>query len=293
MKEVFCGIQLDDKPTGVPDGSEFIEVDTKDIYVFYKGTWYKQKDKVLDKLEDKEVTITENTVTNLTPTEGKIGFNKVKVTTNVQSGADLTEYFSNTVNNVTTQSQICSGTLGLIKKFPEPITINSTNITRLFRGFWGLIEVPTLLSQTNFITMDNTFENCSGLKEIPIFADTSHVTSMNKTFNYCSNLETVNLLDTSSVTIFENCFNHCESLKNVPIFDLSSATNLTGMFNICSALTDTAIDNIYQSLINASSYTGTKTLATIGFNSSDQPASRLETIPHYADLVSAGWSIGY
>lgn len=256
MKEVFCGIQLDSKPTGVPNGSKFIEVDTKDIYVFYNGTWYKQKN-------------------------------------NGQSGADLTEYFSDTVKNVTTQSQICSGTLGLIKKFPSPITINGTDITRLFRGFWGLIEVPTLLPQTYIITMNNTFENCSGLKEIPIFADTSHVTSMNKTFYYCSYLETVNLLDTSSVIIFENCFNHCERLKNVPIFDLSSATNLTGMFALCSALTDTAIDNIFQSLINASSYTGTKTLDTIGFNSIDQPVSRLETIPHYGELVNAGWSIGY
>lgn len=31
------------KPTaGLQDGSLLYEVDTKDIYIYYKGTWYKQ-----------------------------------------------------------------------------------------------------------------------------------------------------------------------------------------------------------------------------------------------------------
>lgn len=39
----YYGLSTDDKPTNVKDGSVFIELNTADFYVFYKGTWYKQK----------------------------------------------------------------------------------------------------------------------------------------------------------------------------------------------------------------------------------------------------------
>lgn len=36
-------LSTEDKPTsGIEDGSLLYLVDTKDIYIFYKGSWYKQ-----------------------------------------------------------------------------------------------------------------------------------------------------------------------------------------------------------------------------------------------------------
>lgn len=293
MREVFCGIHLDDKPTGVPDGSEFIEVDTKDIYVFYNGTWYKQKDKVLSKLEEKEITITDNESKAYLPSEGKIGFSKVTITTNVQSGANLSDYFNNIITYNGSTNAVSSGTLGLVKKFNSPINLSVTNIDYLFSKFWGLVEVPTVIAQNNITSMSYTFGSCEGLTEIPNFIDTSHVTNMYGCFNYCTNLETLGNFDTSSVDDFRNCFNHCEKLKNFPVLDMSSATKLDSMFNDCSSFTDTSLDNMLQSLISATSYTGTKTLYALALRSTDYSASKIQSLPHYQDFLDAGWTIGY
>lgn len=42
-KVKLLGLSTDSKPTTVKDGSVFVELNTPAIYVFYKGTWYKQK----------------------------------------------------------------------------------------------------------------------------------------------------------------------------------------------------------------------------------------------------------
>ena len=38
----LVGLESESKPTNVKDGSTFFEVDTSNLYVFYKGTWYLQ-----------------------------------------------------------------------------------------------------------------------------------------------------------------------------------------------------------------------------------------------------------
>ena len=38
----FVGLSTDSKPTNVKDGSTFLEVNTTNFYIFYKGTWYNQ-----------------------------------------------------------------------------------------------------------------------------------------------------------------------------------------------------------------------------------------------------------
>ena len=36
------GLSTDTKPTDLPNGTTFLEVNTKKIYVIYNGTWYEQ-----------------------------------------------------------------------------------------------------------------------------------------------------------------------------------------------------------------------------------------------------------
>lgn len=38
----LVGLSTEEKKTNVKDGSTFFEVDTSNLYVFYKGTWYLQ-----------------------------------------------------------------------------------------------------------------------------------------------------------------------------------------------------------------------------------------------------------
>ena len=38
----LLGLSTDTKPTDVPNGSTFIEVDTSKYYIFWLGDWYEQ-----------------------------------------------------------------------------------------------------------------------------------------------------------------------------------------------------------------------------------------------------------
>ena len=42
MAQEFSGLRTDNKPTGVYQGSAFIEIDTGDIYLFDGTQWVKQ-----------------------------------------------------------------------------------------------------------------------------------------------------------------------------------------------------------------------------------------------------------
>lgn len=118
-------------------------------------------------------------------------------------------------------------------------------------------------------------------------------TSMLQTFYGCKNLTSVAPLDTSNITNINTAFMNCYSLRDVPIFDTSKITTMVNTFASCYVLTDTSLDNILQMCINATSYTGTKTLKNIGFYSEYQTASRIQALPHYQAFLDAGWTIGY
>jgi hypothetical protein len=88
----------------------------------------------------------------------------------------------------------------------------------------------------------------------------------------------------------------CANLTTVPVLDASKLKNtnyFNSMFSSCSNLTDTSLDNILQICISATQFTGTKQLTTLGFTSTNYPASRIQALPHYQDFIDAGWTIGY
>lgn len=138
----------------------------------------------------------------------------------------------------------------------------------------------------------NYFKDNLKLMFMPI-VDIGSGTSMLKTFYGCKNLTSVALLDTSEITNMNTTFSNCYSLRDVPIFDTSKITTMVNTFASCYVLTDKSIDNILQMCINATSYTGTKTLKNIGFYSEYQTVSRIQALPHYQDFINAGWTIGY
>lgn len=167
-------------------------------------------------------------------------------------------------------------------------------------------------------SMASAFADCTRLKRIEDGLDTSSVTSLSETFRACSSLEYLYELDLSSCTTcyraFQNCtslesppylnniktggnfaqmFWNCSSLRNLPFYRLQSPSNLTNMFQgTGSNLNENSRNNILM-MLAACTYSGTKTLAHLGFNSSMYSAASWQALSKYADFVDAGWSIGY
>lgn len=179
-------------------------------------------------------------------------------------GADLGDYFTSTIS--AGDSSSVSGVIKMLKTIPDDTIVNGTSLNNAFNRFQGT-TIPLL--------------------------NTSNVTSMTSMFANATNLTTIPLLNTSSVTHIGSMFQGCTNLVNVPVLDLSSVIFMRIMFSNCPNLSDTSLDNILQMCIGATSYSSTKTLAFLGFTSTDYPTSRIEALPHYSAFTSAGWTIGY
>ena len=171
---------------------------------------------------------------------------------------------------------------------------NATNVQYMFYQCSNLKQVPPFNFSDAIVSISGMFQNCAMLVVVPLF-NTSKVKNMQYTFRNCYyGLETLPLFDTSNVQNFGQMCENDSYLKNVPLFNTSKATNFSLMFGSCTNLTNESLDNILQMCINATSYSGTKTLRTlIGNQPSVYPTSKIEALPHYQDFIDAGWTIGY
>ncbi len=158
------------------------------------------------------------------------GYSEVEVAT---SGADLTEYFKDTISFGDANS---SAVNKIITKLPNELTITGTKSANyMFSRCVNLKEIPQLKNMAMVTTTNNMFSNCASLVTIPLL-NTSNVTSMYGMFEYCKELESVPLLNTSKVTSMNNIFTGCSSLVEVPLLDTSKVTNMNGMFSNCTSL---------------------------------------------------------
>jgi surface protein len=156
------------------------------------------------------------------------------------------------------------------------------------------LSIMPLVDTSNATSMYRMLYNCQILTDVALL-DTSNVTNFSNMFDGCKIITTIPKFDTSSATSMKTMFNGCTKLENVPVLDtsnLSGSNLLQNAFSSCYSLNNTSLDNILQMCINTPpSYTGTKTLAKLGFNSTYQPATTIQGLPHYQDFIDAGWSI--
>lgn len=115
--------------------------------------------------------------------------------------------------------------------------------------------------------------------------------SMKEKFQSDSKLAIMPLVDTSEVTNFRMAFRTCPRLTTVPVLDTSSANDLSYMFYDTPNLSNESLDNILQMCINASSYTGAKTLRSLSLSSSYYSDEKIQALPHYQAFINAGWVI--
>lgn len=185
---------------------------------------------------------------------------------NLPSGADLNDYFTSTISAGTSNRP---GYDDMIKNIPSTTIVDGASLNYAFVGLKGT-TIP-LLDTSNVMYMQYMFQNCENLITIPQI-NTSNVTDMRYMFSGCTALSQVPLLNTSSLR-GSNAFNN--------------------MFLNCPSLTTQSLDNVLQMCINATSYSSTKTLAKLGFTSTNYPAATIQALPHYQDFIDAGWTIGY
>jgi hypothetical protein len=152
-----------------------------------------------------------------------------------------------------------------------------------------LVYMP-MVDTKNITSIKQAFYNCSNLVFLPLL-DTKNVTDMQYAFGGCNILEEIPKLDTRNVTNMQQTFSGCNSLRFVPIFDTQKVTSMTSLFSGCSKLTNESLNNILQMCINATSYTGMKTLHWIGLTSAQ--ATTCTTLSNYQAFLNAGWTTGY
>ena len=172
---------------------------------------------------------------------------------------------------------------------PELDTSSVTDMGSMFTDCSKLTTIP-LLNTSKVTNMYFMFYGCKNLTTIPQL-NTSNVTNMQQMFQECSNLTTIPLLDTSKVTSMGLMFGNCKNLATIPLLDISKVTSMSYIFDGCTSLSDDSLNIIMQMCINATSYTGTKTLKYIGLTS--EQAAKCTTLSNYSAFTSAGWTTGY
>ena len=215
-------------------------------------------------------------------------------------------------SNATNMSSMFNGCSSLTT-IPELDTSSVTDMTYMFSGCTNLTKIP-LLNTSKVTNMYGMFDDCKNLATIPLL-DTSNVTGVTYMFAGCSNLTTIPELNTSKITgtygMFNGCsslttipkldtsnaaymdqmFYGCTNLTTIPLLDTSKVTSISDMFGGCSSLSDDSLNIIMQMCINATSYTGTKTLKYIGLTS--EQADKCTTLSNYSAFTFAGWTTGY
>ena len=172
---------------------------------------------------------------------------------NLPSGADLSEYFNNTVTENTTSST----QFELIKKLPDVVVDNSvTSLEYLFYHFkigdnsFKLSSLPKVICGNNVTNMysmyvtagpdtNTTSIDLSGL-------DTSNVKKMTSMFENKQVLTSLNLsnFDFSSVTDISSMFSNCQKISKIDLSNLAPQRRIAAanLFNNCKKVEEIYID---------------------------------------------------
>lgn len=144
--------------------------------------------------------------------------------------------------------------------------------------------------------MSYMFNSCLNLSSLNVSSlNTSNVTNMEGmfvNFGFVTTLQLSNF-DMSKVTNMNSMFEGNSRMASITFgnFNIKSVTSMTNAFLDVPRLGDSTLNEILRICTLATSYTGTKTLAEIGLNSTQ--ATTCTTLSNYSAFVNAGWTTGY
>ena len=202
-------------------------------------------------LQDKSVTITENTTTNIIADSGYDGLGTVSVTTNVSGGGDTNTCNIKLVSAVYDMYVIDDEDIGSAHSHIE-------EIRELLKMYWG---------DSSFYSAPLTY-----FKGIYVDAYTGEL-SLESCFEYCLNLEYF-----GGEVVFEEDDGQYGGISNIK-----------DMFKNCPKLTDESLNNILKFCIDITDYySGTKTLSNMGLTTAQ--IERCESLSNYQNFLAAGWT---
>lgn len=186
-------------------------------------------------LETKEITITENTTTLIEPTSGKDGLSQVSVITNVSGGDDWSDIgYSSTPETI---EEIHTFSKYVYDNWPQSYSYVSSALNQVDPD--KKLVICPLIDTSKDTNNSSWFMSYSNLIEIPAIVFKSR--SGTYLFAYCGKLAKVDLsnFNTSSTTNMTSMFNSCTNLTSLDLssFNTSNVTNMQGMFSSCTNLT--------------------------------------------------------
>lgn len=230
-------------------------------------------------LEEKSVTISSNTTTLIEPSTGKDGMSSVSVTTNipepsgkititqngtgidvssyasadvnVPAGADLSDYFGDTVSQGTVAYNVSISTtwLALIKKLPE-LTVSGNTLSQTFTGF-TLSDVPDITNLSDVTSFNQAFYQAKGLVK-PDFSNwtfSQNTNYLQNVFEGCTNLEEISLPGlgiTHPTTRISSMFGGCTKLKKIDLSNFAprGLLDVGYVFRGCTSLEEIDISSM-------------------------------------------------
>lgn len=175
----------------------------------------------------------------------------------IQSGADLSEYFNDTITRFSASGK---DTLNnLVKKLPDITVANS--VTSLANAFTGLKleEFSKITFGANITDLSTIFASCSKVYLIDTSGfNTANVTTFYGMFDGCSNLENIDVsnINVSSGTDFRFMFSYCTKIKslNTSSWISQNVQNTGSMFSNCRLLTSIDLSGFTTPNLTNTSY---------------------------------------
>lgn len=219
-------------------------------------------------LQEKDITITENKLTQVTADSGYSGLSKVNITTNVPSASD---YFNTTISDNTNNANIPTQ---ILLKTPDIQVAN--NVTSLYLGFANskMSIFPKITFGSNIQGVGSLFQGCSSATTIDCSGfNTTGVLVMSSMFESCSKLTSLDLSNfyTPNIANVYHMFYGCSSLqhldiRNMTLSGITSSSSYQGMFgsvpNNCEIIVK---DNVEKEWITSkfTNLTNVKTVAEL------------------------------
>lgn len=146
-------------------------------------------------------------------------------------GADLSEYFNDTIGYGTSSLQ---GWRKVAKKVPSPLTINTASCAYLFSGYTGT-TIPSLSVQSGvtITTCTYMFNSCRQATEFDLSnLDLSNVTDVTYMFYYCQSATKIDIrtLDSTKITASSQMMGNVPSNCLVIVKDTPFKTWLQNKF---------------------------------------------------------------
>lgn len=266
-------------------------------------------------LETKSITITENTTTTITPSEGKDGMSSVEITTEVSSGdtrwqeigydsepdaiQDGIDYAKQIMQNwdasITNRASAFANDKKLLF-FPNVDMSNVNNVNGMFNSCTSLLYVGDIdfskITTSSSSGTTNMFYGCSGLVE---FGDVNinEAVRSSSMFQNCTSLKELGNINIGHSSYASYMFSNCTSLTEIKSINfLVTSCTAPNLFEACNNLSNSTLRKIIIALASLTSQSSSyKTLKHFGL--SQTQAELCTTFDEWTDLANDGWTTGY